>query len=182
MATATGQRFRYPCDPPLSSEPERLAVGPGAQARRSRPAVYSFGGMKPRPPLFRRRVIRFPEFFPASVLLPESFRGRLLLRRLPPVTPLKTLGLEVGLSRRRVLSRARWARARLSVKRHFYVQMRHAPRRGKLRTEDCAGCSRVLFRSPRGRYRCDRNRRFRLVSAGSECSPDPEWCSGPWRR
>ena len=48
-----------PCDPPLSSEPERLADNPARRTARARRAVYSFGGMKPR-----CGAIRFPEFFP----------------------------------------------------------------------------------------------------------------------
>jgi len=77
--------------------------------------LYSFGGNLPR-----CGAARFPEFLSDAVLLPESFRGRLLLRRRPAVT------LAAGRSLPRSVETARSiAPRKLAVKRPNHASERH---------------------------------------------------------
>ena len=102
-------------NPPLSEYLRDLPIAILAlRTRPSRKLVYSFGGACPgvgRP--------AFQSFLNRAVLLPESFRGRLLLRRRPAVT------LAAGRSLPRSVETARSiALHRLAVKRRNIDEMR----------------------------------------------------------
>ena len=139
--------------------------------------LYSFGGDLPR-----CGAARFPEFSNRAVLLPESFRGRLLLRRRPTVT------LAAGRSLPRSVETARSiAPPRLAVKR------RNIPRNA---TE--IGVRRIAEPTSKSAHIrvCNRRQvlllegilqRLSLVASAGQCAISgrqrtSRWAQRSWRR